>query len=155
MVSSKSRKKEEEQNQVAFFEWAELAKGAYPELGALFHVPNGAAKAKQHRFDKKSGKTVWYSLEGQRMKRMGVKAGVPDVWLPCPRVYKDMGRAGIVIEFKSKDGVVREEQDRFLRILFDEGWIVVVCRDWTYARDIIIEYLTGEPVQSFGMKWIQ
>jgi len=154
VVSSRSRKKEEEQNQVAFFDWAELAKQAIPELASLFHVPNGKASPSKFRIGR-DGKKVWFSLEGQRMKRMGLKRGVPDVWLPCPRVYKDAGRAGIVIEFKSPEGDTDKEQKKFLDFLCDEGWVVVVARDWTYARDIVVEYLTGEHSSAYGIKWIQ
>ena len=43
---------------------------AYPDLELLYHVPNGGSRNK---------------AEASKLKRMGVRAGVPDLVLPVPR----------------------------------------------------------------------
>ena len=60
----------ESQEQQALFSWAEYAKGLHPELGLLYHIPNGGKRDK---------------LEAARLKLEGVKAGVPDLCLPVAR----------------------------------------------------------------------
>ena len=61
--------------------WAKLMSNAYPDLELLYHVPNGGSRNK---------------AEVSKLKRMGVRAGVPDLVLPVPRA----GYAGLYIELK-------------------------------------------------------
>lgn len=55
--------------QRAVFEWAEYAKGKYPWLKWMHHIPNGGSRNK---------------IEAVRLKAQGVKRGVPDIFLPYP-----------------------------------------------------------------------
>lgn len=110
--------------QAAFFRWAALAGGKYPELKALYAIPNGGTRHK---------------LEAVKLKREGVRAGVPDVHLPVPR-----GKyVGLWIEFKAEAGRVTEIQAEWHTILRSLGHRVEVARSWMSAVNIVEKYLQG------------
>ena len=60
----------ESEEQQALFDWAELQKGKYPELKALYHIPNEGKRSK---------------ATGARLKKEGMKDGVSDNCLPVKR----------------------------------------------------------------------
>ena len=60
----------EEGEQITLFEWVNWMSGRIPELEMLLHIPNGGKRNK---------------LEAIRLKREGVRAGVPDLFLPVAR----------------------------------------------------------------------
>ena len=64
------RQQPEAEHQAALFRWASLVSLRLPELRLLFAVPNGG-----HR----------HRAVAARLKDEGVKAGVPDLFLPVPR----------------------------------------------------------------------
>jgi len=116
---------QESDEQIALFKWLALA---FPKLIA-YHVPNGG---------KRSLRTA------VRLKKEGVKAGVPDVI-----IAKRSGiYAGMYIELKRrKGGVLSETQRDMIAALRFEGYYVAVCKGWDEARDAILKYLSfGEPV---------
>ena len=57
----------EDVEQICLFRWANAQQGKYPELALMYHVPNGGKRSKS---------------EAARFRAMGVKAGVPDIFLP-------------------------------------------------------------------------
>lgn len=73
---------------------------------------------------------------GARLKRKGVKSGVPDIlvfnnnWL-----YK-----GLAIELKIKPNKLSVNQKQWIKDLEKEGWLCVVCYDLDEAIRIINEY---------------
>ena len=82
----------ESDEQIALFDWARVMTSQIPELRLLFHIPNGGYRNK---------------ITAARMAREGVKAGVPDLFLPVSRY----GKHGLFIEMKrKKGGRVRDEQ---------------------------------------------
>lgn len=95
------RAKEEETthiNCVNWFQWH------FPNKD-IIHIPNGGT-----RNWKLNAKGVRYSPEAQRLKRMGVKKGVSDIFIPEPEgTYH-----GLWIEIKSQKGKVTPEQHTFL-----------------------------------------
>lgn len=108
--------------QRAFIDWCHAAEGTDWRLRLLFAVPNGGKRAIKT--------AVTLAAEGLR-------PGVCDVLLPCP-----CGPfAGLAIEFKSKNGVTSDEQDRFIADLQRAGWRVEVCRSTLAAIDIVKNYL--------------
>ena len=70
----------EAQEQENLFTMLAYAGRKYPEAQLLFHVPNGGKRN---------------AAEAAHLKRQGVKAGVPDLFLPVARggldVYKRQG----------------------------------------------------------------
>lgn len=53
--------------QQCLFRWAAFAQAAHPELRLLYHIPNEGERSK---------------ATGARLKREGLKPGVPDLYLP-------------------------------------------------------------------------
>lgn len=116
---------EEEVEQTCLFRWAAYSLGAHPELRLLHAIPNGGKRSKS---------------EAARMKAAGVKAGVPDMFLPVARG----GSHGLYIELKRiKGGRVSEEQLAWMEELTREGYTCAVCHGWEEARKVIQTYLKG------------
>lgn len=78
--------------------------------------------------------------EAARFKRMGVKAGVPDLFLPVPRG----GCHGLFIELKAPYGRLSDYQRGWLESLKASGYAVSVCYGYDEARRDILQYLALE-----------
>lgn len=117
----------ESQEQCALMEWAELAVKSHPELELLHHIPNGGKRN---------------IATAARLKKEGVKAGVPDLFLPAPK-----GKwHGLYIEMKALKGTLSENQRWWIDKLKKQGYCVVVCYGWEAAKDTIICYLMERDV---------
>lgn len=116
----------EEQEQAAVMEWAMLMEKQAPELALLYHCPNGADR---------------HPAVAAKLKKQGVKPGVPDLFLPVAR-----GTAhGLYIEMKrQKGGRVSEDQKAWMEALTQQGYVCVVARGAEEACDVIWHYLEGE-----------
>ena len=115
----------EAQEQRALFDWAAYAQNRWPELGMLYHIPNGGSRDPR---------------EAHNLRMQGVKPGVPDICLPVPRG----GYAALYIELKRKSGGVLSDNQRvWLKALSRAGNRAVVCRGFDEARETILEYLRG------------
>lgn len=116
----------EHQEQVALFEWAQLAQGRWPELSLLHAIPNGGQRSPR---------------TAGMLKAEGVKPGVPDIFLPVARC----GYHGLYIELKRrKGGRVSVEQRKWLVALEREGYCCRVCHGWDEARTEIERYMEGQ-----------
>jgi hypothetical protein len=120
----------ENQIQADFFTWLALHEKKYPELSLCYAIPNGSYKSPAAR-----------GLH----KRTGLKAGVPDIHLPLPSNRGDLHPIGFVIglwiEFKAKAGRVSDSQIEWQTKLRLIGHRVEICRSWTEAANIVIDYL--------------
>ena len=115
----------EDQEQIALFRWADCLSGAHPELRTLFHIPNGGYRT---------------PVEAARFKAMGVKAGVPDIFLPVAR----KGYHGLFIEMKRlRGGRLSDAQRGWIEALKRCGYRAEVCHGWEAASEVILTYLTG------------
>lgn len=112
----------EDAEQIALFKWAEFQLGRYPELGLMFHIPNGGKRD---------------AREGARFKAMGVKAGVSDIFLPVARGSYH----GLFIELKASGGKLSANQKAFITSVEKQGYRAVVSYGWEEASKAIIEYL--------------
>lgn len=112
----------EDTEQTLVIRWAELQSCKYPDLEMLFHIPNGGKRNVR---------------EAARFKQMGVKAGVPDLFLAAPRGTFH----GLFIEMKSPKGTVSENQKKWLKRLTKQGYDTAVCYGFEEARDKIMEYI--------------
>ena len=109
--------------QATLFSWAEMRSIKYPELRLLFHIPNGGSRGK---------------AEAARFKAEGVKAGVPDLFLPVARGPYH----GLFIEMKRQSGGrTSEAQRKWLAALAAEGYFTTVCYGWKEAAELIEDYL--------------
>ena len=113
----------EDEEQMAVIDWAERMTPIYPALKLLHHIPNGGKRSK---------------AEAGRFRAMGVKSGVPDLFLPVPR-----GKFhGLWIEMKrTKDGKVSENQKWWLKALNSLGYSAQVAYGAEQAIRQLEEYL--------------
>jgi len=113
----------EEDEQIALFRWAAYESAAIQELKLMYHIPNGGKRNK---------------VVAAKFKRMGVKAGVPDIFLAAPKG----GYHGLYIELKrTKGGSTSDNQDDWIDALREQGYRVDVCKGWEKARESILDYL--------------
>lgn len=112
----------EDQHQMALVAWMNLQ----PELrGRFFHPANGGKRN---------------AREAARFKRLGVMAGVSDIFVAIPAG----GFHGLFIELKAPKphaSRVTKAQDEFARLMEEEGYFVDICYGWDEARARIINYL--------------
>ena len=110
----------EEDEQTALFQYASWQKE--PEWKMLFSIPNGGYRKLK---------------TGARMKRTGLKAGIPDIFLPVGRgMYH-----GLFIEMKSEKGTVQKNQKAWHTTLRLQGYKVEVCRGCESAVEVIDEWI--------------
>lgn len=110
----------EHDEQVAFLAWTRTR----PELALVHAIPNGG-----HR-DRRTA---------QRLKAEGVRAGIPDLFVPVMRG----GHGGLYIEMKSMIGTPSPEQMRVMSALHAAGYCAVVVRGWRNAAAVTEAYLKG------------
>lgn len=113
----------EQQEQIALIKWTQQPsiRGTFPELIFLFHVPN-------ERPDK---------IQASNLKRMGVKAGVPDLCLPVPAGQYH----GLFIEMKKAGGRASDDQLWWLEHLKANGYATAVCYGWQQAAEVLTWFL--------------
>ena len=111
-------------HQTALFTWVALNTVHWPELRLLFAIPNEGLRS--------------IRLGGQ-LKAAGMRAGVPDVFLPVARA----GMHGLWLALKVIGNKTTPAQDKWLRDLAAEGYAVHVAHSWIEAREYILEYLKG------------
>lgn len=102
--------------------WAGYVEINCPHVSLLFAIPNGG-----HRKKGEAGK----------MKAEGVKAGVPDYFLPVARGKYH----GLFIELKTVKGKLSKPQKIWKMELEEQGFKVEVCHGWEAAAKAITNYL--------------
>lgn len=112
----------EHAEQVSLVQWFDKE---FPKLrGRLFAIPNGG-----HR----------HPAEAARLKLEGVRAGVPDLFLPVPAG----GKHGLFIEMKrEKGGRLSPEQKDWLAHLNEQGYRAEVCKGFEAAKAVIQDYFS-------------
>lgn len=115
-------KRGEDTEQIGVIEWAEWHTSQYPELKLLHHIPNGGKRN---------------AVEAARLKAMGVKAGVPDLFLPAPCG----GYAGLYIEMKYGKNKPTDKQKEWIAALRQQGYKVTVCYSGAEATHELESYL--------------
>jgi hypothetical protein len=74
-----------------------------------------------------------------RAKRMGLKAGIPDLMLPIPKGDYN----GLYIELKMQVGRVSKVQNKWLTYLQNQGYQAIVCRSVKDAVQAVSNYMEG------------
>ncbi|EKN3595710.1 VRR-NUC domain-containing protein [Yersinia enterocolitica] len=114
----------ETEEQAALIAWADrtvidgICIGDY-----LIHIPNEGKRGPKAARD---------------AKRLGLRKGVPDLFLALPRG----GYAGLWIEMKAEDGKLSQQQDIWLQKLSSAGYNATCCFGFTEAVRTIVYYLT-------------
>ncbi len=137
----KPRRSEETQGQIALFDLLGRLEGRWPLVARCLHIPNGEKRDK---------------ATAARLKRLGVRAGAPDIILPIRNRctifdYPAGALSGLAIELKAKGGRASPAQLDWLAALADEGWYARLCFDWTEAARLIIAWCGGDPSQVEGL----
>lgn len=110
----------------AFIRWARYSKRKHPELEMIYHIPNGGLRDIQ---------------TGARLKKEGVKPGMPDYHLPVARG----GYHSLYIEMKIiEGGKLSDVQEKVITQLLKYGNKVVVCYGWEQAKKAVLDYLALE-----------
>jgi len=112
----------EHEEQAALLAWCGYAKATAPELDLLFAIPNGGRRHIKVAAD---------------LKVEGVKAGVPDLFLPVARGEYH----GLFIEMKTAKGYPSPAQKHWIAALIEQGYMAVCCHGWDEARREISGYL--------------
>ena len=115
----------EADEQIVVVKWANMMASKYPCLKYLFHIPNGGSRN---------------IAEAANLKRMGVKAGVPDLCLP----YPSKGYHGLWIEMKTDKGRQTGSQKEWAEWLNDNGYMAVVCHGYGEAINALEVYLKND-----------
>ena len=128
MSVKKSKVDREGAQQSLFFNWLRFA---HPEVYQhTFHVPNGGQRNR---------------VTGAKLKREGVKPGVPDIIVALPKGHW----SALFIEFKAArphSAAVSAEQKAWLMRLSRAGYLAVVCRGVEEAKKAIEDYLFADEV---------
>lgn len=99
----------EDQEQITVMSWAHRVKFKDGRLSDyLFHIPNGGSRN---------------IIEATKLKKMGVKAGVPDLQLIVPNGLVH----GLWIELKAKKGTLQPSQKIMIQRLEAQGYMCKVC----------------------------
>jgi hypothetical protein len=112
----------EEQEQRALLQWIALHERQYPALRLFFHVANGGKRPKG---------------EAGKMRGLGQRAGVPDLFLLVPRGHFH----GLAIELKAPGGRATNGQLLWIGALREHGYCAEICQGWEQARTVIEKYL--------------
>ena len=120
-------KSREHEAQAAVIRWADSMRMVEPDLQLLFAIPNAAKRS--------------IGLAA-RMKSEGLRAGVPDLFLPVPTA-DDAGnwQHGLFIEMKIRPNRVTETQKTWHTNLKVLGYRVEVCWSEFEAIQCIKGYL--------------
>lgn len=120
-MALKKLHRSEAQEQTDLFCWASY----FPELEHMFAIPNGGSR---------------HPAEAANLKRQGVKAGVPDIFIPAPKGKYH----GAFIEMKVRKNKTTDNQNRWLAYLSSAGYFTAVCYGFEEARKVIEAYLKCE-----------
>lgn len=127
----------EDTEQACLFRWAAMEQGRYPELAYLYHIPNEGKRG---------------PVTAARFKALGLKSGVPDIFLPAARG----GCFGLYIEMKRQaGGKLSDKQKEWIMALTSAGYSAVVCRGWEEAADVIMRYLRMRPTKEIMKSMIE
>jgi len=110
----------EHESQVAFFERVKLDYRTRDLL--IFAVPNGGPR---------------HIVAALKLKREGVKKGVPDIFVDEPR----QGFHGMRIEMKRKGGKQTPEQLEIMKSYTQKGYGYALCFGAEHAWDSLMDYL--------------
>lgn len=112
----------EEAEQIHLMQWCTWAQSKYPELEAIYHVPNEGKRS---------------AVTGGKLRQMGLRSGVPDICLPVPSGEF----IGLYIELKKVGGRLTDNQAVWLEMLERYGHCVAVCYGAEDAETVITAYL--------------
>ncbi len=115
--------KNEDDLQKAIIDYCNLFSKINPEFDCIFAIPNGGFRN---------------IITATRLKRTGVKAGVPDLFLAIPK----KGYHGLFIELKNgSKGKLSLNQKEWIKRLNKNGYKAVCCYSFDESIELINNYL--------------
>lgn len=118
-------KSSESLEQQKFIKWCELSKNKYKDLDMIYAIANGGKRNPR---------------EAAKLKREGVKSGVPDLHLPIAL----NGYNGLYIEMKHGKNKTSSNQDIWIKRLNENGYLTLVAYEFEGAKEIIEKYYGGK-----------
>lgn len=103
----------------------------YKDLKLIYHIPNGGSRN---------------TLEAKNLKKQGVKAGVPDLFLPVAKG----GYFGLYIEMKWGKNKATDEQLKWMAELRNQGYAVWLCYGSEVAKNCLEQYISFPPTEIIG-----
>lgn len=140
----KKRNRHEDAEQKAFVQWFRTQYPAHAQL--CFHIPNGGLRSKR---------------EAATLKKLGVVAGIPDIFIARPQVerfnlppnhpsaFGEKAHHGLFIEMKrsiiagSARPRISPQQSEMINLLTKQDYQAVVCYGFDEARIVTLEYMRG------------
>lgn len=115
----------ETQHQINVIKWSQQPRirERWPELALLFHIKNETTEGAQR-----------VAVD----RAMGVKKGVPDLFLPVARGQYH----GLFIELKNETGRANDAQEWWGTKLTENGYFWEVCHGWESATRVLEWYLS-------------
>jgi hypothetical protein len=114
-------KQSEHDIQSMLFLWSKYQSKKFPGILMMFAIPNGGYR---------------HIATASKLKMEGVKAGVPDIFLPVARG----GFHGLFLEVKSKGGRATNDQNTWLQALAINGYKCRMVKGFDEAVAAIDEY---------------
>ena len=118
-TNTSTRIPSERNEQIWYMTWA-FSVPVIREL--IFHIPNERRCSVQ---------------QGFLLKRMGVRAGVSDIFLPLKTVHY----SGLWIELKTKTGIRRQNQIDWINKMRKQGFMAEFAVGWVEAKAITERFL--------------
>jgi len=141
-----SKQASEHSMQCAVIAWAAMQTSVMPGLRWLYAIPNGAFFGGEMKTLKGGRKIPMGAIRMAKLKREGLRTGVPDLCLPVARG----GFHGLYIEMKAGDaGTLSDDQETWLTGLRAEGHAAVVCRSAEEAINTLRRYLNPPRERGF------
>lgn len=118
------KEKTEDTEQMQIINYCNSMSAYVPEYAMIYHIPNEGKRK-----------------NGAKLKRIGLKKGIPDLCLPVPK----MGFNGLYIELK-KDASKRasKEQREWLLKLEQQGYATSLCFGANEAINLITAYMDSD-----------
>jgi hypothetical protein len=117
--------KPEEIDQINFMNWVD------------FNLPEIAPDVHHFANERWLGNNPSALQAGRKLKRMGVKAGVSDIFVAVPK----NGKGGLWIELKVGKNKPSPAQTAFLERKRERGYEAVCVWGWEAAKVILLTYL--------------
>jgi len=114
----------EHMEQVHLFAWIKKQALKYQPMELIFAIPNGGVRSK---------------ITGARMKAEGVKAGVPDIFVPIPA--RNYHGAFLELKSTSTDARLSKKQAEIIPQLTNQGYCTSVCHGHEKAIEFLSWYL--------------
>lgn len=132
-----ARNDTEDGHQAALIQWSLMNARRHYALAWLHHIPNGGSRG-----DSKTSRAI----AGMRMKQIGTKKGIPDLFLPFPcqngaGLYIEMKKPALRPKTANSKGGLSAEQIAFKEYAQSVGYAHIVCYSWIEAKEAIESYL--------------